>query len=74
MYFNGQSVSLGFYYRTSDAFITNLIYHAGGLSFGVSYDLNLSGLTAASGGVGAFEMYLAFRPEFGSGLGAPRIH
>jgi len=74
MYFNGQTLELGFYYRTSDAFITNLIYNAGSLSVGVSYDLNLSGLTAASGGVGAFEMFLAFRPEFASGMGAPRIH
>jgi len=74
MYFNGQSLELGFYYRTSDAFITNLIYNAGSLSVGVSYDVNLSGLTAASGGIGAFEMFLAFRPEFASGLGAPRIH
>ena len=74
MYFNGQSISLGVYYRTSDAFITNLIYNAGGLSFGLSYDLNLSGLTAASNGSGAFELYLAFRPEFGYGFGSPRIH
>lgn len=74
MYFNGQSISLGVYYRTTDAFLTNLIYNAGSLSVGVAYDLNLSGLTVATNGKGAFEMYLSFKPEFRSGFGAPRIH
>jgi type IX secretion system PorP/SprF family membrane protein len=75
MYFNGQSISLGVYYRTSDAFITNVIYNAGALSFGIGYDLNLSDLTVATGGSGAFELFLSFRPEFGPGFGgAPRIN
>lgn len=74
MYFNGQSISLGVYYRTTDAFITNLIYNAGSLSLGLAYDMNLSGLTVATNGKGAFEMYLSFKPEFRSGFGSPRIN
>lgn len=74
MYFNGQSLALGVYYRTNDAFITNLIYHAGSLALGIAYDFNLSGLTVATNGKGAFELYLAFKPEFRSSFGSPRIN
>ncbi len=73
LFFDGQSLSLGIYYRSTDAFIINMGYRAGAMTLGVSYDMNLSGLTVATGGVGAFEMYLAFRPEFRTGFGAPRI-
>jgi len=73
-FFDGQSISLGVYYRSTDAFILNLGYRAGFMNIGIAYDMNLSGLTVATGGVGAFEMFLAFRPEFRSGLGGPRIH
>ncbi len=74
MYFDGQSISIGTYYRTGDAFIANLIYNAGSLSVGIGYDMNLSGLTVASNGKGAFEMFLSFKPEFRRGFGSPRIN
>lgn len=61
-HFDGMALSFGLYYRTSDAFIANLIYKAGSLSVGVSYDMNLSGLNVATNGVGAVEAFLAFNP------------
>lgn len=73
-YFDGMALSLGVYYRSNDAIIANLIYKAGSLSAGVSYDMNLSGLSAATKGVGAVECFLKFVPQLESKLGAPRIH
>ena len=75
-FFDGQSLSLGLYYRSTDAFIITMGYQAGAMNLGLCYDMNLSGLTVATGGVGAFEMFLAFRPEFHGGMrgGGPRIH
>jgi len=73
MYFDGMSISFGFYYRAMDAFIGNLVYNAGPLSIGVSYDTNISGLTAATKGVGAVEGFLRFTPSLNRSLGAPRI-
>lgn len=73
-YFDGMSIGWGLYYRTSDALIANVVYRAGGLTFGASYDLNHSKLRVASNGVGAFELFLAFNPSLGIGsAGAPRI-
>jgi len=72
-YFDGMSLSLGLYYRTTDALVTNLIYNAGPLSFGIGYDFNMSGLKVATNGVGAVEFYLKFFPSFGMDGGAPSI-
>lgn len=75
MYFDGQSISFGFYHRVLDAFIGNIIYTAGAFSLGASYDLNVSGLIPASKGVGAVEVFLRYAPNLGYGkFGAPRIH
>ena len=75
MYFDGTSIAFGIYYRSTDALIANLIFTGGPFSVGASYDLNISGLTPASKGVGAFEFYLKFTPTLGSNkFGAPRIH
>lgn len=75
MYFDGTSISFGFYHRVMDAFIGNIMYQSGPLVIGASYDLNISGLTAATNSVGAAEVFIKFTPSLGfRGLGAPRIH
>lgn len=75
MYFDGTSIGFGLYYRSTDALMANVIFNGGPFSVGASYDLNISKLTAASRGVGAFELYLKFIPTLGSNkFGAPRIH
>jgi type IX secretion system PorP/SprF family membrane protein len=73
-YFDGMAISLGVYYRSADALLTNIMYRAGALSVGVGYDLNFSNLSIASKSVGAVEVFLKFVPKFESSLGAPRIH
>jgi type IX secretion system PorP/SprF family membrane protein len=72
-HFDGMSLGFGVYYRTSDALISNIVYRAGGLTLGVSYDVNLSGLSAATNGVGAFEVFLKFAPKLKPKFGSPRI-
>ncbi len=75
MYFDGTSIGFGLYYRSTDALIANMTFTTGSFSVGASYDLNISGLSVASKGVGAFEMFLKFSPSLGSNrFGAPRIH
>jgi type IX secretion system PorP/SprF family membrane protein len=61
-YFDGMALSFGVYYRTSDAIIANIIYKAGSMSLGVSYDANMSKLSIATKGVGAVEVFLKFNP------------
>ena len=68
--FDGMALSLGLYYRSSDALMTNLIYKAGALNFGVGYDINLSGLKIASKSVGAVELFLNFTPSFAKKTGS----
>jgi type IX secretion system PorP/SprF family membrane protein len=52
------AVSLGFYFRTRDAFISRLGYTYNLTTMGVSYDLNTSKFIAATNKRGAFEIYL----------------
>lgn len=74
-YFDEVSLSFGAFYRTGDAIITNVLFDIAGFSVGASYDLNISKLTIASKGVGAFEAYLRYRFRFGSrSLANPRIN
>lgn len=73
-YFDGMALSFGLYYRTTDAFIANIIYKAGGLAVGVSYDMNVSGLSTATNSVGAIEAFLRFNPYVKPKFGSPRIH
>jgi type IX secretion system PorP/SprF family membrane protein len=73
-YFDGMSLGFGLYFRTSDAFISNIVYRAGGLTLGVSYDVNVSPLSAATKGVGALEIFLKFAPKLKAKFGSPRIH
>jgi type IX secretion system PorP/SprF family membrane protein len=58
--FNGAALSLGAHYRLNDAFIPSLIIESGKFSVGLSYDINVSGLTAVSNGMGGFEISLKF--------------
>jgi type IX secretion system PorP/SprF family membrane protein len=56
----GACISLGGYYRLKDAFVFCSQFEFGQYSLGVSYDMNVSGLTQASNGRGGFEISLRF--------------
>lgn len=74
-YFEQVTMSWGIYYRLGDALLANIIFDISGFGIGAGYDLNISGLTVASYGVGGFEMFLRYRFRFGNrGLGNPSIH
>lgn len=73
-YFDGMAISIGTYYRVNDAFIANILYKAGPLTAGVSYDANISRLTQATNSVGAVEVFLKFNPTFEQKYSAPRIN
>jgi type IX secretion system PorP/SprF family membrane protein len=57
-------ISGGLYVRWGDAVIPVAKVEAKPLSVSVSYDINVSQLTAASGGRGAFEMALSYQKYF----------
>jgi len=57
----GFAFSLGGYYRVGDAFSPSTEIEYGGFTFGYAYDFNLSGLTAATSGLGGHEIYLKFQ-------------
>ncbi|MCH2233226.1 MAG: PorP/SprF family type IX secretion system membrane protein [Crocinitomicaceae bacterium] len=74
-YFDEVSLSFGAYYRVGDALMANVIFDMAGFSVGAAYDLNISGLTVATNGVGAMEFFLRYRLNFGGrSLANPRIH
>jgi type IX secretion system PorP/SprF family membrane protein len=54
------SVGFGFYYRNYDAFIASLLIEKDRFNIAFSYDLNISGLSKASKGIGGFEICLRF--------------
>ena len=54
------AIGLGLYYRKGDALIPMLTFDAGDYSFGVSYDVNLSGYRTASSYRGGFEISLRY--------------
>lgn len=56
----GAALSLGVHYRLSDAYIPSVLLEIGLFSFSVSYDVNLSGLSAASNGQGGYELSIRF--------------
>ncbi|MBD3638884.1 MAG: PorP/SprF family type IX secretion system membrane protein [Crocinitomicaceae bacterium] len=72
-FYDGMALSFGLYYRVGDAIIGNIIYKAGPLAFGVSYDANLSGLSPATNGVGAVEAFLRFNPSIKPKFGTPSL-
>ena len=53
-------VSIGGYYRNNDAIIPTFLLEMGQYAFGISYDLNVSGLKAASNYRGGVEIMLRF--------------
>ena len=57
---NGAALNLGTHYRVGDAFIPSILVEIGSLAFGVSYDLNLSGLSVVSKGQGGFEVSIRY--------------
>ena len=59
-FFSEQAISLGAHYRIGDALAPSLWYEAGKLAIGVSYDVNMSSLTAASNMRGGLEVSLRF--------------
>lgn len=46
----------GGHYRWADSFILSVLYENSGFGFGLSYDMNTSGLRSSSGGKGGFEI------------------
>lgn len=74
-HFDDIHFGIGAFYRTRDALMVNMIVEFGGLGIGANYDLNMSGLTVATGGFGAMEFFLRWRMEFGGrSLSNPLIH
>lgn len=63
-YYKEVSASGGLYYRVGDAAYVNARVKYDEFAFGVSYDLNISPLSQAVGGTGAFEFMLTYEPAF----------
>jgi type IX secretion system PorP/SprF family membrane protein len=59
-YVKGAAVSFGTHYRNKDAVILSTLFEMGQYSVGISYDINISGLTVASSGRGGIEIALRF--------------
>lgn len=55
-----QIISIGAYYRAMDAMILMVKYKQDNISCGISYDINLSGLTPASKTYGGVEIWLLY--------------
>jgi type IX secretion system PorP/SprF family membrane protein len=53
-------IGFGLFYRVNDAIVPKLIVDLGDYSFGLAYDVNISGYTAASKGFGGFEVSLRY--------------
>ncbi len=54
------AVSIGVDYRLKDALIASILYEYSNYAFGVSYDINMSGLKTASSYKGGLEIVLRF--------------
>ena len=61
------ALSLGIYHRFNDAFFPMLKLSTGGFTLGLSYDMMVSDLRAASGGTGGPEFSLIYRTGYKSG-------
>ena len=59
-YIKGSAFSFGVHYRNKDAIIASALLELGQYAFGISYDVNVSGLKSASDGRGGFEISLRF--------------
>jgi len=58
--FKEMAISMGGYYRFGDAFSPSVAFEWSSFAIGVAYDINISGLTAATGGNGGPEIYVKF--------------
>lgn len=58
------SLGFGMYYRYGDAFFGLFRVGLGDFHLGVSYDLNLSGLSVATNGLGGYEVMLKYQTSF----------
>jgi type IX secretion system PorP/SprF family membrane protein len=58
--FKEAALSLGAYYRHGDAVIPTMVLEMDNFGLGISYDLNISGLSTASNMRGGFEVSLQF--------------
>lgn len=67
-----KAVYFGAFYRFRDAAYVTIRYEYSYFSGGLSYDINISGLTPASKSVGGFEINLTYRGMFGKNLNAKR--
>ena len=71
---HGSSFSLGIHYRNKDAFVASLLFEAAKYTFGISYDINISGLKTASDGRGGIEIAFRFlNPNPFTQKSAPKI-
>ncbi len=59
-FINDAYLSVGGYYRTSDAIIAHALIEMNDLALGVSYDVNVSKLSNATNGKGGFELMLRY--------------
>jgi hypothetical protein len=66
---NELSAGFGAYYRVGDALWGTLQFNWTGLTVAFSYDLNLSGLSVATNGLGGMEMMIMYRHGIGNGKG-----
>ena len=69
-YYDKSTISLGSYVRIGDAFYTTLFLNFAEFSLGISYDLNMSGLSVATNGRGGMEMLLRYRINLSKSVAA----
>jgi len=55
------AIAFGGYYRVGDAFSPAVEFEMNKLAIGFAYDMNISGLTAATGGNGGPEIFIRFQ-------------
>ena len=62
-YIQGSSISFGGYYRLADAVAIMMQFEFADYMVGLSYDINISGLSVASSGLGGFEISLRYTTD-----------
>lgn len=58
--FSQNNIGAGLYYRSNDAIILALRYQYNSLNVGLSYDINISGLSQVSNTYGGLEIYITY--------------
>jgi type IX secretion system PorP/SprF family membrane protein len=59
--FKEMAIAFGGYYRFGDAFSPSVEFEAANFAIGFAYDMNVSGLSAATGGNGGPEIFIRFQ-------------